>query len=71
MVKEDEQAPVDQPSPLLEELQRRVESVTVYVFPKLVQIFQSRIPVLYEDLAGQFTPQSAQVVLDKRKYIEL
>ena len=82
MVEEHEQTPVDEPGPLLQRLQLTAECALVYklfqpgkYFSDLclklflsqpVEILESSVPVLHQDLGCQLAPHTIQIVLVSR-----
>merc|ERR1719430_1399736 len=62
VVEEDEEGPVDKPGPLLQGLQRRTKGGLINELLQPVEVLQSSVPVLHENLAGKLAPHSVQVV---------
>ena len=63
MVEEDEEAPVDEPGPLLQCLQVAAEGALVDELLQPVEVLERGVPVLHEDLGGELAPHAVQIVL--------
>ena len=63
MVEEDEEAPVDEPGPLLQGLQVAAEGALVYELLQPVEVLERGVPVLHQDLGGELAPHAVQIVL--------
>ena len=63
MVEEDEEAPVDEPGPLLQGLQVAAEGALVDELLQPVEVLERGVPVLHQDLGGELAPHAVQIVL--------
>ena len=63
MVEEDEEAPVDEPCPLLQGLQVAPERALVDELLQPVEVLERGVPVLHQDLGGELPPHAVQIVL--------
>ena len=63
MVEEDEEAPVDEPGPLLQSLQVAAEGALVDELLQPVEVLERGVPVLHQDLGGELPPHAVQIVL--------
>ena len=63
MVEEDEEAPVDEPGPLLQGLQVAPERALVDELLQPVEVLERGVPVLHQDLGGELAPHAVQIVL--------
>lgn len=63
VVEEDKETPVNEPGALLQDLQGICECIGINELPQFVQILQGCVPVLYEDLRSQLSPQDVQIIL--------
>ena len=63
MVEEDEEAPVDEPGPLLQSLQVAAEGALVDELLQPVEVLERGVPVLHQDLGGELAPHAVQIVL--------
>ena len=63
MIEIDEQRPVNEPSALMQQIQRRTSGVRLDRFFQLIQIVIGIVPTLHQDLRGEFPPQTRHHVL--------
>ena len=63
MVEEDEEAPVDEPGPLLQGLQVAAEGALVDELLQPVEVLERGVPVLHQDLGSELAPHAVQIVL--------